>query len=147
MDGLIVACPACGTRNRKNPLKADQPVCAKCGAALPRGGGPIALDELQFLPVLRAAQVPVLVDFWASWCGPCRVFAPVFEQYARAHADDVLCVKVDTEANPSLAARFGIRSIPTLVAFRGGLEVARQAGAMPAAALDEWVRQTVRQAG
>jgi thioredoxin 2 len=123
-------------------LKAgDNPVCAKCGQPLPRGGGPIALDELTFDAVLRASPVPIVVDFWADWCGPCRQFAPVLHGYADKHQDDVLVVKVDTEANPSLAQRFAIRGIPTTVLFRGPLEVARQSGALPAAMLEEWVAQ------
>jgi len=144
MDGLIVQCRACGAKNRKNPLKgADNPVCAKCGKPLPRGGGPIPLDELGFEAVLRASLVPILVDFWADWCGPCKAFAPVLHEFAGRHQDDVLVAKVDTEANPGIAQRFGIQSIPTTVLFRGPIEVARQSGALPAAALEQWVTQAV----
>lgn len=140
MDQLIVTCSQCGARNRKNPLKlSDNPVCGKCGNVLPRGGGPIALDSLAFDAVLRVSAVPVLVDFWAEWCGPCKVFAPVLETFARKREDEFLVVKVDTEADPQLAERFQIRSIPTLVLFRGPIEVSRQMGALPANALEQWV--------
>jgi len=143
MDTVIVECRSCGARNRKNPLRGtDNPVCGKCSQPLPRGGGPIALDELAFDSVLRSSQVPILVDFWAEWCGPCKAFAPVLREFASRHQDDVLVAKVDTEANPSLAQRFGIRSIPTTVLFRGPIEVARQSGAMPAPMLDQWVRES-----
>jgi thioredoxin 2 len=144
MEGLIVACSKCGAKNRKNPLRSgDNPVCGKCGQPLPRGGGPLALDELTFEPVLRASPVPIIVDFWADWCGPCKMFAPVLQQYAAKHQDDLLVAKVDTEANQSIAARFGIRSIPTVVLFRGPIEIARQSGALPAPALEQWVAQAL----
>lgn len=100
----------------------------------------MALTELDFDAALKASPVPVLVDFWAAWCGPCKVFAPVLERFAAAHADEVLVAKVDTEAHPYLASRFGIRSIPTTVLFRGPIEVDRQMGALPEGALQEWVR-------
>ena len=142
MDSLIVSCSKCGAKNRKNPLKAgDNPVCGKCGQALPLGGGPLALDELNFEPVLRASPVPTIVDFWADWCGPCRAFAPVLADFAARHQNDVLVAKVDTEANRRTAARFDIRSIPTLIMFRGPIEIARQSGALPAPALEQWVAQ------
>jgi thioredoxin 2 len=142
MDNLIVQCSSCGAKNRKNPLRsADNPVCGKCGQPLPKGGGPLALDELNFDPVLRASPVPTLVDFWADWCGPCKTFAPILQGYAERHQNDVLVAKVDTDANPGIARRFGIQSIPTVVLFRGPIEVARQSGALPASALEKWVAQ------
>lgn len=140
MEQIIVTCGNCGARNRKNPLRlSDNPVCGKCQTVLPKGGGPISLDTMAFDAVLRASQVPVLVDFWAEWCAPCRVFAPVLETFAKQKADELLVAKVDTEAEPALAERFQIRSIPTLVLFRGPIEVSRQMGALPAQALNEWI--------
>jgi thioredoxin 2 len=144
MENVIVGCRSCGAKNRKNPLRStDNPVCGKCGKPLPRGGGPLALDELSFDAVLRGSTVPTLVDFWAEWCGPCKSFAPVLQQFASRHEDDVLIGKVDTDANPGIARRFGIQSIPTLVLFRGPIEVARQSGALPGPALEQWVAQSV----
>ncbi len=142
MEGVIVQCSSCGAKNRKNPLRsADNPVCARCGKPLPRGGGPIVLDELSFEPVLRASTVPTVVDFWATWCGPCKSFAPVLQQFAARHQDDVLVGKVDTDANQGIARRFGIQSIPTIILFRGPIEIARQSGAMPPQMLEQWVTQ------
>ena len=142
MDSLLVQCAGCGARNRKNPLKgADNPVCGKCGKPLPRGGGPIALDQLSFEPVLRASPVPVIVDFWAEWCGPCKSFAPVLERFAGQHQDEVLVAKVDTDRNQDIARRFQIQSIPTIVMFRGPTEISRQVGALPPSMLEQWVEQ------
>jgi thioredoxin 2 len=143
MSDLIVTCRSCNARNRKHLERlGEAPVCAKCGAPLPRGGGPVALTEAQFDRVVRASPVPVMVDFWAAWCGPCRAFAPVLEKFAGQHPDDVLVAKVDSDAAPGLSARYGIRSIPTTVLFRGGAEIARQSGAMPASMLEQWFAGT-----
>lgn len=139
---LIVTCASCGARNRKHLDRLGQaPVCARCSEALPAGGGPVAVDEATFDRVLEASQVPVLVDFWAPWCGPCRAFAPVLEKWAPTRAKELLVVKVDTEANPGAGRRHGITAIPTIAIFRGGREVARQAGAMSASQLEAWVKQ------
>ena len=132
---LLLACPSCLTANRVPAERFDEaPKCGKCGAAL-LDGKPVALGEESFDKFLARSALPLLVDFWAPWCAPCRAMAPAFEQAARPLRLEVRLAKVDTEANPSLATRFGIRAIPTLILFRDGQETKRMSGALDAAAL------------
>jgi thioredoxin 2 len=144
MDEMVhVVCPQCSGVNRVPAAKqGGGPVCGKCRAPLFQGH-PLTLTAATFDTQVGRSGVPVVVDFWAPWCGPCRTMAPAFERAAAALEPGVRLGKVDTQAEAALAARFGIRSIPTLVAFRGGREVARQAGAMDAAGIAAWVRSVL----
>lgn len=135
---MHLVCPQCLAINRVPEQRlSERPVCGKCRTAL-LPAAPVALDGTAFAQYVAGSGVPVLVDFWAEWCGPCKMMAPEFAALA-ARRPDVLFVKVDTERNPSLAAQHGIRSIPTLALFRNGREVARVAGAMRAAQLGQWL--------
>ena len=139
-DLLHIVCPHCHTTNRvARDQLASAPDCGKCHQPL-FTGHPVALDEAAFDKHIARSQVPVLVDFWAPWCGPCRAMAPQFEAAARELEPQMRLAKVNTEEAQALGARLQIRSIPTLALFVGGREVARQPGAMGAADIVRWAR-------
>jgi thioredoxin 2 len=131
-----VRCPFCGRLNRVDLTRLAQgPKCAECERPLLLDR-PVTSTEADLDETVRTAEVPVLVDFYADWCGPCKVMAPVLDEVARDRQGRALVLKLDTDRNPAAAARFGIRGIPTLVAFREGRESGRQVGAVPRAAVD-----------
>ena len=143
-NALHIVCPHCHTTNRVREVDLRlAPDCGGCHKAL-FDGHPLALDAASFDRHIGRSQIPVLVDFWAPWCGPCRMMAPAFEQAAGLLEPQMRLAKLNTEEAQALAARFNIRSIPTLALFVGGKEVARQAGAFRTAAdIADWARSHI----
>ena len=136
-----IVCPQCGQINRiPEDRLADGPKCGGCKQGL-FPGKPIELTGQTFARFVAKSDLPVVVDFWAPWCGPCKMMAPVFNQVAGEVSPQVILAKVNTEVEQALAGQFGIRSIPTLAVFKGGKETARMAGAMDAGNLKNWIIQ------
>ena len=131
-DALHIACAHCAATNRVPAARlGDDPTCGRCGQGL-LTGEPVELTDANFEAVVSKTDLPVVVDFWAPWCGPCRMMAPAFEQAAGQLKGRALLVKVNSDDNPHTASRFGIRSIPTLVKLDHGRELSRRSGALPA---------------
>ena len=139
-DPKHIVCPHCDTVNRVSPDKLEaQPVCGKCKKLL-FDAHPVELGKKTFAQHISRNDIPVLVDFWAPWCAPCRMMAPAFVQAAKHLEPGMRLAKLNTEEAQELAARYNIRSIPTLALFKGGKEIARQAGAMDAGGIVQWAR-------
>ncbi|MEW5734063.1 MAG: thioredoxin [Thermodesulfobacteriota bacterium] len=137
-DSVIIACPRCGAKNKVPRVRinrpGERPVCGRCRAPLasaPGGGKPVNVTDDTFAARVLDRPGLTLVDFWAPWCGPCRMVAPVLEELAAKHAERLLVAKLDVDQNPLMAGRFGVSSIPTMILFKGGREVDKVAGALP----------------
>lgn len=142
-QAVHIVCPRCDAVNRvPSERLGEDAKCGKCHTPL-FTGAPLALDEGRFAKHLGRSDLPLVVDFWAPWCAPCRAMAPAFEAVARRIEPKARLIKVNTEEAQGLATRQGIRSIPTLVVFRGGREVARTSGAMDVGALENWIRRSL----
>ena len=139
--GIITNCPSCGQKNRlAYDHLSDAVRCGRCKAELPAAAAPVEVaTAADFDHLVASASLPIVVDFWAPWCGPCRMVAPELEKVAARQAGRVLVAKVNTDAVEGVGERLGIRSIPTMAVFKGGREVARTTGARPAADIEAFV--------
>jgi thioredoxin 2 len=140
-----VACPFCSTLNRVDLARlVDRPKCGACGRPILLDR-PVAVTDATFARVVADAEVPLLVDFYADWCGPCKVIAPILDEIARVRAGALLVLKLDTDRNPATTTRFGVQGIPTLIAFARGREVSRQTGAVPRQQIETLLAAAERQ--
>jgi thioredoxin 2 len=146
-QSTTIECEKCEAINRV-PLARlkSKPKCGKCGAVLPLGGGPITLTDANFKKTIETSPVPVIVDFWAPWCGPCRMIGPALEKLAGEMSHDVLIAKINVDENPQTSSEFQVRSIPMLLGFVDGEAIDKQVGALPPPALRSWVKGVVEKA-
>jgi thioredoxin 2 len=138
---VLIVCPSCRTTNRVPDARlGEDPKCGKCGQPI-LAGKPVPLDAAGFEALVPRTELPVLVDFWADWCGPCHAMAPAFDRAAAENRTRAVFAKLNTEEAQQVAARFGIRSIPTMILFKKGQEAARVSGAMDARSIGSWLSQ------
>lgn len=137
----MITCPHCGRRNRVPAVADGTPRCGQCKEPLP---WIVDAGDNDFAEVVEMSKLPVLVDLWAPWCGPCRMVSPVLEQLATEKAGQIKLVKVNADNAPELSRRFDVRSIPTLMVFRAGRPVSTKVGAAPAAALRPWLEDALK---
>ena len=136
----VYRCAQCGALNRaKQSDDGRRPICGKCKKALDLSGAPQNVSGTELAKAVKSSPVPILVDFWAPWCGPCRMVAPTLEAIGRERSGDLLVLKVNSDEHPQASSQHGVRGIPTMVLFRGGREVSRQTGALPRPALEGWL--------
>lgn len=147
--GVVVACSNCGRRNRIHYEQLNKAIrCGNCKKDISGVNVPVDVQaEELFNTFIASSALPVLVDFWAPWCGPCKMVAPEFQKVAEESTGKLIVAKVNTEEQHGLAQRFNISAIPTMILFQGGQEVAREAGARPASAIQAFVQQALTQAG
>ena len=143
-ETTVVVCNTCGRKNRVPAAATGVPRCGNCHSAL---AWIVAADDRDYAELVDAAALPVLVDLWAPWCGPCRMVSPALERLAHRYAGRVKLVKVNVDDSPQVASRLGVRGIPTLVLLHRGRTVASQVGAVPEAALDSWLTAALAESG